>query len=89
MNVFIPFVNDDINEPLFEGFYVHVSIDTVRSDPRDTVDAEIIRNGVALVHIEDDDSMFKKTLSCRLRCIDQSKTQINYGVITGFAVYHK
>lgn len=56
--MFIGFVNDDVNEPLFEGFYVHISIDTDRSDPSDIANVEIIRNGVALIRIEDDDSKY-------------------------------
>ena len=56
MNVFIPFIDDDTNEPLFEGFYVRVTIDEVLSNPADVANAETIRNGVALIRIEDDDS---------------------------------
>ena len=56
INVFIPFVDDDTNEPRFEGFYVHVTIDTVLSDPVDVANAALIRNGITLIRIEDDDS---------------------------------
>ena len=57
MDVFIPFIDDDTNEPQFEGFYLSVSIVvTPLSDPTDTADARIIRNGVALIRIEDNDS---------------------------------
>ena len=60
INVFIPFIDDDTNEPLFEGFYVNVSIDALRSDPVDIANAELIRNGVALIRIEDDDSEYAR-----------------------------
>ena len=56
MNVFVPFINDDTNEPINEGFYVRVTINEVLSDPTDVANAQTIRNGIALVRIEDDDS---------------------------------
>ena len=56
MNVFIPFIDDNTNEPINEGFYVRVTINVVLSDPADVANAETIRDGVALVRIEDDDS---------------------------------
>ena len=56
VNVFIPFIDDDTNEPLFEGFYAMVTINALLSDPTDVANAVAIRNGITLIRIEDDDS---------------------------------
>lgn len=56
INVFIPFIDDDTNEPINEGFYVRVTINELLSNPTDVANAETIRGGIALVRIEDDDS---------------------------------
>lgn len=58
INVFIPFIDDDTNEPINEGFYVLVTINELLSSPTDVANAETIRNGIALVRIEDDDSKY-------------------------------
>ena len=63
MNVFIQFIDDDTNEPINEGLYVRVTIDEVLSDPVDVANAETIRDGVALVRIEDDDSKSKSVFT--------------------------
>ena len=39
---------------------MRVTIDLLLSDPVDIANAEIIRNGIALIRIEDDDSKWKK-----------------------------
>ena len=58
MNIFIPFIDDDTNEPINEGFYVRVTINEVLSNPIDVANAQTIRDGIALIRIEDDDSEF-------------------------------
>jgi len=52
--IFIPLVDDDVNEAT-EGFLLVIRIDEGASDPRDIENAEVIRNGVALVIITDND----------------------------------
>lgn len=52
--VTIPFINDDTNEAT-EGFYLLVTINTLQSNPLDVANAIVLRNGVALVSIRDDD----------------------------------
>ena len=54
MPVTIPIINDDTNEAL-EGLYLLVTINTVESNPTDVANAVVLRNGVALVRITDDD----------------------------------
>ena len=56
MNAFIPFIDDDTNEPINEGFYVLVTINEVLSNPIDVANAQTIRGGISLVRILDDDS---------------------------------
>ena len=56
INVFIPYIDDDTNEPINEGFYVRVTINEVLSNPTDVANAQTIRDGIALIRIEDDDS---------------------------------
>ena len=55
MPVTIPIINDDTNEAT-EGLYLLVTISTVESNPTDVANAVVLRNGVALVRIRDDDS---------------------------------
>lgn len=52
--VFIPLVIDDINEAI-EGFFVVVVTENI-SDPSVTI--ELVRGGVTLVNILDDDSKY-------------------------------
>ena len=54
MSVTIPFINDDTNEAE-EGFYLLVTINTLLSNPVDVANAVVLRNGVSLVRIRDDD----------------------------------
>lgn len=54
MPVTILFINDDTNEAT-EGFYLLVTINTLESNPIDVANAVVLRNGVALVRIRDDD----------------------------------
>lgn len=54
MPVTIPFINDDTNEAE-EGFYLLITVDTLQSDPTDVSNSVVLRNGVALVSIRDDD----------------------------------
>ena len=54
MPVTIPIINNDTNEAL-EGLYLLVTINTVESNPTDVANAVVLRNGVALVRITDDD----------------------------------
>lgn len=54
MTVTIPFINDDINEAE-EGFYLLITVNALLSDPTDVSNAIVLRNGVALVRIRDDD----------------------------------
>ena len=56
MNAFIPFIDDDTNEPINEGFYVLVTINEVLSNPIDVANTQTIRGGISLVRILDDDS---------------------------------
>ena len=56
MPVTIPFINDNTNEA-DEGFYLLVTVNTLLSDPIDVASAVVLRNGVALVTIRDDDGM--------------------------------
>ena len=53
----IPFINDGINERT-EGLYILATVDRVLSDPTDVQEASAIRNGVALIRINDDDGVF-------------------------------
>ncbi len=57
MPVTIPIINDDTNEAL-EGFYLLVTINTVESNPTDIANAVVLRNGVALVQIRDNDGKY-------------------------------
>ena len=52
--VTVPLINDDTNEAT-EGFYLLITINTLESNPTDVADAVVLRNGVALVRIKDDD----------------------------------
>lgn len=52
--VFLPFYDDDINENT-EGYLAMVRINESASDPQDVVSANYIRNGIALIVINDDD----------------------------------
>ena len=54
MPVTIPLINDDTNEAE-EGFYLLITINTLESNPIDVASAVVLRNGVALVQITDDD----------------------------------
>ena len=54
MPVTIPIINDDTNEAT-EGLYLLVTINTLESNPTDVANAVVLRNGVALVRIRDDD----------------------------------
>ena len=54
MPVTIPFIDDNTNEAE-EGFYLLVTVNTLLSDPTDVSNAVVLRNGVALVSIRDDD----------------------------------
>ena len=54
MSITIPIINDDPNENE-EGFYLLLTIDTLSSDSVDVANAVVLRNGVALVRIRDND----------------------------------
>ena len=54
MSITIPIINDDTNENE-EGFYLLLTIDTLSSDSVDVANAVVLRNGVALVRIRDND----------------------------------
>ena len=54
MLVTITFIDDDTNEAQ-EGFYLLASIDSTQSNPTDVQQAMAIRNGIALINIDDDD----------------------------------
>lgn len=51
-NIYIPLVNDDINEAN-EGFLVIVDVDKLRLPEGETL--ELVRDGITLVNIMDDD----------------------------------
>lgn len=67
MTVNIPFINDDTNEA-DEGFYLLVTVNTLLSDPADVANAEVLRNGVALVTIRDDDGIYGTVWRHTLQC---------------------
>ena len=54
MLITIPIINDDTNEDE-EGFYLFLTIDTLSSNSVDVANAAVLRSGVALVRIRDDD----------------------------------
>ena len=54
MSITIPIINDDTNENE-EGLYLLLTIDTLSSDSVDVANAVVLRNGVALVRIRDND----------------------------------
>ena len=54
MPVSIPIIDDDTNEAI-EGLYLLVTINILESNPTDVANAIVLRNGVALVRITDDD----------------------------------
>ena len=54
VEIFIPLVDDDVNEAT-EGFLLVIGIDELASDPRDVENSEMIRNGVTLAVITDND----------------------------------
>ena len=58
--VFLPFYDDKINEEI-EGYFAMVRINASASDPRDVASLDYIRNGIALIIINDDDG---KTILC-------------------------
>lgn len=59
----ISFINDSTNEAQ-EGFFILASIDTIQSDPMDVQNAMAIRNGVALIRIDDDDRKLITVYDC-------------------------
>ena len=69
MPITIPIINDDTNEPT-EGFYLLVTINTLESNPTDVANAVVLRNGVALVRIRDDDG--KVYFACTLVLSDHT-----------------
>ena len=71
MPITIPIINDDTNEAI-EGFYLLVTINTLESNPTDVANAVVLRNGVALVRIRDDDGKIyfaMHVLSNHAQCI--------------------
>ena len=62
----IPFINDGINEDT-EGLYILATVDRVLSDSTDVQEASAIRNGVALIRINDDDGVSQLGISMTVR----------------------
>ena len=61
-------LEDNFNEDI-EGFYIVVQVDAARSSPTDVNNTELVRNGVALVRITDNDSKF---VILQLQCSNHS-----------------
>ena len=57
-------LEDNFNEDV-EGFFIVVQVDATRSSPTDVSNTELVRNGVALVRITDNDS---KLVILQLQC---------------------
>lgn len=55
MSVIIPLNNDDIVEAE-EGFYLVITVNTSLSHSTNVSNMDVLRNGVALIRIKDDDS---------------------------------
>ena len=66
--LFLPFVDDDINE-LNEGFVIEIKVDEEESNPEDVANLKYRFNGVALIRITNDDGEPSRRVHCSLETI--------------------